>query len=286
MLSSGNISMITIRRFKLKTIAFIGLSGSGKSYRALNIAHDTNCDLIIDDGLLIQGSRIVGGISAKNQSTKIGAIKTALFMDLEHRKQAQEALSIILPQKILILGTSLAMVERITKCLSLPKPVKVINIEDVASSKEISTAKYYRKNMGKHVIPAPTLEVKRNFASTIIESLQVILHRQDFAKQKVCEQSVIRPTFSYLGEISIADEALYDIIKRVLTTFPDVRQVGKVRVVSDQGNTIFSIQYTANYGKPLHILSRNIQTKVKRIVENHTGFNVLAIDILVTEIVM
>ena len=270
----------------MKIIAFIGPSGSGKSYRAITIAHDTNSGLIIDDGLLIQGSRIIAGMSAKNQSTKMGAIKTALFTDMGHLKQAQEALATLQPQKILILGTSIAMVEKIAKRLDLPKPVDVINIEEVASSEEISTAKYYRKYMGKHVIPAPTLEVKRSFVNSLIESLQVILKRQDSDKQKVYEQSVIRPTFSYLGEIWISDEALNDIIKWVLATFSDIRQAEKIRVVSNHGNIIISFQYTAKYGQPLHILAREIQSEVKKVVEDLTGFNVLAVDILVTDVVI
>ncbi|MHB8126860.1 MAG: Asp23/Gls24 family envelope stress response protein [Desulfitobacteriaceae bacterium] len=269
----------------MEIIALVGTSGSGKSHRALALANDTNSDLIIDDGLIIQGTRIIDGISAKNETTKIGAIKTALFTDLQHRNKVKETITTLHPEKILILGTSLAMVERIAQHLALPKPVKVVNIEDVASSEEISTAKYCRNHLGKHVVPAPTVEVKQNFPNTLIETLQVILHGQDPAKQKVYEQSIIRPTFSYLGKITIADNALNDIIRWILTTFPGVRNTGRVRVVSEQGNTILSIQYTANYGQPLHVLSRDIQTKVKEVVENHTGFNVLAIDILVTGVV-
>ena len=269
----------------MEVIALVGPSGSGKSHRAIVIAHDTNSDLIIDDGLLIHSGRIIDGISAKNQPTKIGAIKTALFTNLEHRNKAQETITILQPQNILILGTSLAMVEKITERLALPKPVKVTNIEEVSSTEEISTARYYRNHLGKHVIPAPTVEVRPNFPNALIESLQVILHRQNPAKQKVYEQSVVRPTFSYLGKITISDKALNDIIKWVLTTFPGVRHAGKVRIVSEKGNTILSIQYTANYGQSLQILSRDIQAKVKEIVESHTGFNVLAIDILVTEVV-
>ena len=223
-------------------------------------------------------------MSAKNQSTKIGAVKTALFTNLEHRKKVHETIASLSTRNILILGTSFAMIERITERLALPKPVKIINIEDVASPQEIKTAKYYRNHLGKHVIPAPTVEVKRKFSNILIEALQVILHRKDSAKQKVYEQSSIRPTFSYLGKILIADKALDDIIKCALATFPGVRQVGKVRVVSDQGNTIIAIQYTANYGQPLHILSQDIRAKVKDVVEKHTGFNVLSVDIFVTAV--
>lgn len=269
----------------LEVIAFVGPSGSGKSHRAIGIAHYTNSDLIIDDGLLIHGGRIIDGISAKEQPTKIGAIKTALFTNLEHRNKAQETITTIQPQNILILGTSLAMVEKITERLAIPRPVKVKNIEEIASAEEISTARYYRNHLGKHVVPAPTVEVRLNFPNTLIESLQVILHRKNPAKKKVYEQSVVRPTFSYLGKISISNKALYDIIKWVLSTFPGVRHPGKIRVVSEKGNTILFIQYTANYGQSLHILSRDIQTKVKEVVERLTGFNVLAIEIMVTEVV-
>ena len=40
----------------MEVIAFVGPSGSGKSHRAIGIAHQYNCDAIIDDGLLIQGT--------------------------------------------------------------------------------------------------------------------------------------------------------------------------------------------------------------------------------------
>lgn len=270
----------------MEVIALIGTSGSGKSHRAQAVAHDANADLIIDDGLLIQGIRIVDGISAKEQSTKVGAIKTALFTNLDHRSQAQNTLAAIRPHRILILGTSLSMVERITERLGLPVPYRLIAIDEVASAQEIRTANYYRKQLGKHVVPVPTVEVKRRFPNTLIESLQVILHRPDPAKQAVFEQSLVRPTYSYLGKITISDKVLEDIIKWVLAAFPGVNRAGKIRVVSEHGNTMLFVQYVAHYGQPLHVLAQEIQAKVKEIVESHTGFNVLAVEVLVTNVVI
>lgn len=268
----------------METIAFVGPSGSGKSHRAQALAGDVKADLIIDDGLLFQKGRIIEGISAKNQATKLGAIKTALFSDEQHREGSIETLTAIQPERILILGTSLGMVEKITERLNLPKLVRVINIEELASSEEITTAKYFRNQLGKHVVPAPTVEVQQNFPNTLIEKLQVILHGQNSAKQRVYEQSVVRPTYSYLGKITISDKALNDIIKWVLTNFPGVKEPGKIQVYSEQGNTILFVQYAALYGQVLPILSRKIQAEIKEVVENHTGFNVLAIDVLVTGI--
>jgi len=38
-----------------------------KSHRAIGIAHKNNCDAIIDDGLLIKGTKILAGTSAKKK---------------------------------------------------------------------------------------------------------------------------------------------------------------------------------------------------------------------------
>ena len=39
----------------MEVVAFVGPSGTGKSHRAIGVAHNNNCDAIIDDGLLIKG---------------------------------------------------------------------------------------------------------------------------------------------------------------------------------------------------------------------------------------
>ena len=48
----------------MKVVAFVGPSGTGKSFRAIGVAHDHGCDGIIDDGLLIEGTNILAGTSA------------------------------------------------------------------------------------------------------------------------------------------------------------------------------------------------------------------------------
>ena len=68
----------------MEVFALVGPSGTGKSHRATIVAHQFEAQAIIDDGLLIQGNRILAGASAKRQPTRIGAIKSALFMDDKH----------------------------------------------------------------------------------------------------------------------------------------------------------------------------------------------------------
>ena len=43
----------------MEVVAFVGPSGTGKSHRAIGVAHNNNCDAIIDDGLLIKGTKIL-----------------------------------------------------------------------------------------------------------------------------------------------------------------------------------------------------------------------------------
>ena len=77
---------------KTKVYAFVGPSGTGKSYRAQLVASENNIHYIIDDGLLIHDNDVVAGNSAKKAPTKVETVKKAIFMDKEDRKNMVTAL--------------------------------------------------------------------------------------------------------------------------------------------------------------------------------------------------
>ena len=77
----------------MEVIAFVGPSGSGKSHRAIGVAHQYHCDAIIDDGLLIKGSKILGGTSAKSEQNRVQAVKRAIFYEDSHASEVREALA-------------------------------------------------------------------------------------------------------------------------------------------------------------------------------------------------
>ena len=68
----------------IAVIAFVGASGTGKSTRAIKVARDNNIYYIIDDGLLINGSRIVAGTSAKKAPTKMESVRQAIELAREN----------------------------------------------------------------------------------------------------------------------------------------------------------------------------------------------------------
>ena len=104
---------------KIKVYAFVGPSGTGKSYRAQMVASEKNINFIIDDGLLIRENEVVAGESAKKAPTKIETVKHALFYNEEEKKPIEKALKKYKPEKLLILGTSDGMVQKIAANLEL-----------------------------------------------------------------------------------------------------------------------------------------------------------------------
>ena len=70
----------------MRVLAFVGPSGTGKSYRAQLVARENNIHYIIDDGLLINENEVLAGTSAKKAPTKIETVKHALF--IEEKEQA------------------------------------------------------------------------------------------------------------------------------------------------------------------------------------------------------
>ena len=77
----------------MRTLALIGKSGTGKSHKAQLIAKENEIDFIIDDGLLIHGSRVLAGYSAKRETTRLGAIRRAIFQDPVHADEVKGKLS-------------------------------------------------------------------------------------------------------------------------------------------------------------------------------------------------
>ena len=71
---------------KIKVLALIGESGTGKSFRAKFIAQKFGIEYIIDDGLLIKDNRIIAGHSAKKEKTFLAAVKVSLFDEKAHRE--------------------------------------------------------------------------------------------------------------------------------------------------------------------------------------------------------
>ncbi len=273
----------------METYALVGPSGTGKSFRAIVVAYQYGAEAIIDDGLLIQGSSVLAGSSAKRQKTKVGAIKTALFLDPEQAEEVKTAISKCGIKRILILGTSKEMAQRIAERLNLPKPRKVINISEIAKPWEIEKAKHSRKLYGKHIIPAPTVEVKPKLSGTLIEPLQTWLGKQSKSRtphhRLLIEQSVVRPTFNYLGKFFIANNVIPTIFTWTVEQIDGINRVNKVDYQENNEGIIIDCEVTAYYGNYLPSVAKEIQIRARREIEYMTSLHIEAINVYFKNIV-
>jgi Uncharacterized protein conserved in bacteria len=269
----------------MDTIALVGPSGTGKSHRALIVAHEYNVDTIIDDGLLIKDSKIVAGYSAKKEPSKIRAVKRAIFMEPDHSREVREAISKVKPKRILILGTSKNMVEKIIDVLGLPPISKLIRIEDIATKTEIAKARESRLKEGKHIIPVPTIELKPHFSGYLIDPLEIFFKKpRSKQRRKLGEKSIVRPTFSYYGKLLISDAAIAAIVDYVATSDGGITKTGQITIKNshdrEKGISI-SLDVIIKYGQFIWQVVHDAQIHIKQVVEYMTGMVVREVNIAV-----
>jgi len=268
----------------MKVYALVGKSGTGKSYQAMNLCREKNIKSVIDDGLFIVGNDIVAGTSAKRQTTKTGAIKTALFLDEEHKNSVKKKIDEISPDNILVLGTSDGMVKRIAERLELPKIEDIIYIETITTENEREAARQQRHELGKHVIPVPTFQLKREFSGYFLHPLRIFRDKGRAGKSGFAEKSVVRPTYSYMGEYIISDKVISDIVACI--TAERRANVKMTKVFTEKTQTGIKVTVTVfiRYGTKIFDVARNFQEQVATQVGYMTAFNVDCVNIEVRDL--
>mgnify|MGYP004595541869 FL=1 len=270
----------------IKVYAFVGPSGTGKSYRAQMVAGEKDVHFIIDDGLLINDNRVVAGESAKKASTKIETVKKALFLHDDEKKVIQKALKKYKVKKILILGTSDGMVEKIAENLGLPKVSDTTYITDVATEEEMKTARNIRVTEGKHVIPVPTFEIKKDFSGYLLDPLQIFKSKGKGKQPYISEKSIIRPTFSYMGNFTISDSVFRQIAEYQAEKMPEIYKVLRTRVQNYGEGPLIDMEVSVVYGYNVAEGLIEFKKKIVKEIENLTAMNVVRLDVVAKNIVV
>ena len=261
----------------MKVYAFVGPSGTGKSHNAQSVAYKNNIRYIIDDALLIKGNKVIAGRSAKTEPTKIGSVKAALFTDESRRDIMRKAIKAEKVDSILILGTSDNMVREIQENLGLPEIEKTIYINQVSTEEQIEEAKRIRKEEGKHVVPVPTFEIKEQFSGYLLDQLK-IFEKKDAVYS---EKSVIRPTFSYLGNFNISDKVIKEIISFESKKADGITKITKIDLEKYVDGIKIILDVYVRYGSSIPVSTTKLQTIIAGEIDYMTGINILAIDVFV-----
>lgn len=287
-----NLIESLLNNFKhIQVYALVGESGTGKSFRSKLLAEENGIHAIIDDGLLIQDEKIVAGRSAKREKTYMGAVRVALFDDKDHRDSVAKVLRKTHIKKILILGTSEKMVSKIALRLQLPQPQKIIHIEDIATKEEIEKAIKSRQVEGKHVIPVPSIEIKKNYPQIFSASMRDFFKKSKlFHKSikningKMIEKSIVQPEFSKKGRIEISEAALTQMTMHCVEECdPDVK-VKKITIKSDSRGYKLVVLIDVPFGTQLTGKIHKLQQYIIDKIESYTGILIEEVSIVIDKI--
>ena len=279
-----------LHSFKGITVfALVGPSGTGKSFRAKLVAEKYGIDAIIDDGLLIQDDKIVAGQTAKREKTYMGAVRVALFDDKGHRDQVAKALQKKHIKKILLLGTSEKMVQKIAMRLQLPTPSKIINITDVASQEDIETAQRSRLVEGKHVIPVPAIEIKRDYPKIFYNKVKIFFKGLKITDEKdknsqVSEKSVVRPEFSKKGRIEISEAVITQMVMHCVAEHDSQIRVKKLQIKTNSSGYRLVVTIDIPFGTQLTGTIHNLQSYIINNIEKYTGILIEEVSIIIDKI--
>ena len=274
---------------RVRVYALIGESGTGKSFRAKLVAQKYEIEYIIDDGLLIRDDRILAGHSAKKEKTFMAAVKVALFDEKSHRDEVAKKLQGLKTRKILILGTSEKMTARIAARLQLPPVSKLIKIEDVASQEDIDRAIRTRRIEGKHVIPVPSIEIKRSYPNIFYNTVKIFRKKTGpiglGAPPSVHEKSVVRPEYSKRGKVIISESALSQMVIHCVDEYNQEIKIKKLMVKDDNLGYRLVITIDVPYGIQLGGNIHKLQTYIIDNIERYTGILIEEVNIIIDKII-
>lgn len=269
----------------MEVIAFVGPSGTGKSHRAIGVAFENKCDAIIDDGLLIKGTKILAGTSAKSEDNRVQAVKRAIFTDPEHAKVVREAVHN--PKndvrRLLIIATSDKMIGKIVAKLDVPAPEKTVYINDVATKAEIKKARYSRMHDGKHIVPVPSVELKPHFTGYFAD-LPYNIFSKERKQANNSDRSIVRPAFSFYGKLLVANEAIEDIVKLVAEETDGVAELtyAHLRRRSDSSKgLVIRVEVILFYGGKIFTITKRLQARIKDRIEYMTAMTVKNVDVAI-----
>lgn len=260
----------------LKVFALVGPTGSGKSFRARLVMEKRNIQFLIDDGLLISGHQILAGKSAKREANRFKAVKRAIFDDPDHAREVRVCLKNQRLQSILILGTSEKMVAHITEKLELPFPDEIIYIEDVATPEEIATANQHRRQHGKHVIPVPVIEVKKDPSHHVLDSIRFFMETKSplFWKKKMVEKTIVQPPFSRRGQLAISETALRQMVMHCIAEYNKGISVRRIIIEPVRNGLCIELRLCVPFGIHLSESLGELHEYIIGHIERYSGIHI------------
>ena len=296
--------LLGLEKKGMMVYAFYGPSGTGKSFRAKLVAQQYGIRAVIDDGLLIHDDEILAGKSAKLEKNYMGAVRVALFDDKEHRDGVARAIQKTKIKKILILGTSEKMVNKIAVRLQLPLPEKYIKIEEIATPEQMEEARRSRQIEGKHVIPVRAYEVKnRSYSKIFYDSIRVSTAKNKFLGKilgkflgkteaapsqntKLFEKSLVRPAFSQAERKECSHAVLAQMTMSFIGEFNEHVRIKKLTVKNEKNGYTFIMTVDVPLGRELTQISEELKDFVISMIEKKLKLRIEDVYIVIDKLIL
>ena len=143
-----------------------------------------------------------------------------------------------------------------------------------------------RQTEGKHVIPVPTFEIKKDFSGYLLDPLQIFKTKGKGQKPYIAEKSIIRPTFSYLGNFTISDSVFREIVEYLASKMPEIHKILRTRANNTPEGPVIYMEVSVVYGYNVVEGLAELKRRAKREIENLTAMNVQSIDIVAKSVYM
>ncbi|UER67957.1 isopentenyl transferase family protein [Borrelia sp. BU AG58] len=266
---------------KIRVYALVGAAGTGKSFRSHLIADKYAIPLIVDDGVLIKNMKIIAGSSAKFEDNVFNAIRRSVFEDDLHRNEVVEVLRREDFHRILILGTSIRMIDKIVARLFLPSPFKIIYITDVSTRQEMEKARISRQ-MGEHVVPAAAFEITSVKPSLLLDSIRVFFKSKwFFSRKKNYIRSIVRPHFHEEGVLSVSKSAVRQIIEHCVSEYDRSYVVYDLKIKKNKGSYSFKLFLDIPLGNNLLNNAEMLRNYIMANVLKYTVINMSTVDVII-----
>ena len=144
-------------------------------------------------------------------------------------------------------------------------------------------AKSIRVTQGKHVIPVPTFAIKKDFSGYLLDPLQIFKSKGKGNKPYIAEKSIIRPTFSYMGNFKISDTVFKQIIDLVAEKTECVYKVHRSIIKKHEGvedGIYLYIEVILEVGYNVSEAIQTLKSRIVKDIEHLTSMNVLSTDIV------
>ena len=148
-----------------------------------------------------------------------------------------------------------------------------------------------RRTEGKHIVPVPTFEIKKDFSGILLDPFRILSRgRKKNKKNKKenagVERSVIRPVFSYFGKYTIKDKVFKDIIRLVCDRIKGITEISTIRIDKAQNSNDIEISMNMEiaYGYNISEMAEEMKKQAKKELEYMTSVNISMVNVKIVKI--